>query len=522
MPQPLYLYCLLLACSCATTQAQTALNASVAPEPLPLELAINRALEYNLGLIVSRYATADAKDNIVIQEAAFDPELFGTLSTSESLSAGSSSSLDSTTTPETENRRARAGVDLRLSTGATVTLDSNISRNRSNNNAARNPDYSTEVGISLRQPLFKDAGRRVNLAPLARAKGAADQSIFQLRSEVLDVISATEIAYWNLAYRQAQRALIASSLELAKNLLEENRERERLGLITPLEVLQAETEYVNQQEDVIQADRAIEDAEDTLRRAMGSASFLDDLNEDIQVQVMPTTLGALRPMNVVVRDTILSDADAKIQEKTIELERIDQLLAQDETRPDLNLSADLDYRGRDDNGSRAYRGAYSANGYNWNLGLELRIPWGFREARARERQAGRSVEQATVQLADIKQQKALAARSAWRAVNSGLQRIEVTQQSLLLNEESFKQARARYGSGLIAYRLVLEAQRDFDRARSNYSSAVIDRLLATVRLSRIDGTILARNGFDWSLIDRLIGVPELETHPLLQEIENQP
>ena len=56
--------------------------------------------------------------------------------------------------------------------------------------------------------------------------------------------------------------MISSSFTLAENLLEENGERTS-GLVTS-EVLQAEAEFLNQQEAIIQADRAIEDAQDAL------------------------------------------------------------------------------------------------------------------------------------------------------------------------------------------------------------------------------------------------------------------
>ena len=58
-----------------------------------------------------------------------------------------------------------------------------------------------------------------------------------------------------------------------------------------------------------------------------------------------------------------------------------------------------------------------------------------------------------------------------------------------------------------------EAQRDFDQARSRHLSAVIDTLRATVRLSRVDGTILARNGFSWQSMEGLSEAPDLEAHP---------
>lgn len=474
---------------------------AVLHEPiLALDAAIATALEHNLGFIISSYGPVNAQDEIIAEEAQFDLELFSAVSLSESQSAAANSSLDSASVPQSEARRANAGINKRLQTGATVTLDSAISRRSSNNNAARNPDYAADVGISIRQPLLKDAWTMVNLAPLARAKVSAERSLFMWRSDLLDLILDTEIAYWNLAFRQADRALILSSLELAENLLEENSERERLGLVTPLEVLQAEAEVLNQQEMIIQADRAIDDAEDVLRRVMGEADFLELKDETFSVASLPDSVEPLRTIDAVVKDTVINDVEAQAQERVIEVERINEILSQDETRPDLDLTGGVTYLGRDTEGSEAYSGAYHADGYNWNVGLELRFPWSFREARARTRQAERDVERAELTLYDIKQSKAFAARNAWRSANTGLKRIEVSRKALDLNQEAFEQERARYGSGLVAYRSVLEAQRDYDRARSNHLSALIGTIQASVRLSRVDGTILARNGLAWDSV----------------------
>lgn len=498
-----------------------AANPASAVDVLELQEAIDQALAFNLSLITARYRPANAREEIVIEETAFDPTLFGVASLQEQQAAAASSALDSASTPQSESRQARIGLDQRLSTGATVSVESDLSRRASNNNAARNPDYASSVGLSLRQPLLRDAGTRINLAPLARARLSLDQSIFELRSAILDVITETEIAYWNLAAARADADLIGSSIELATNLLEENRERERLGLVTPLEVLQAETELVNQQEQLIRAQQAIDDAKDSLRRVMGNNSFLENLDaEALPVRALPTVMPALRPLDAVVQDTIRSDADAQAQEKAIEVQRINQLLAENATRPDLSLVGGIDYLGRDNEGLSAYQGAYQADGYNWNIGLELRVPWGLREAKARSRQAARNLERETLILHDLKQQKALAARNAWRTARTGLKRIEVNGQALRLNEEAFKQERARYGSGLVAYRQVLEAQRDFDQARSNYLAAIIDTTRASIRLSRVDGTILERNGFTWEVLDQLgRETPMLDKHPILIPLE---
>lgn len=489
-------------------------------EFLRLQDAIDQALENNLGLVAARYRPANFQDNVAVEDAAFGVNLFGDTSLNEQRAAASNSALDEADVPSSERRQARLGVDKQFSTGATVTVDSGLNRSTTNNNSARNPDYSSDVGLSLRQPLLEGAWSEVNLAPLARAQSRADQSLFELRSDALDVIADVEIAYWNLAFAKAARELIASNFELAESLLEENQERLRLGIVTKLEVLQAETELLNQQEDIIQAERLIEDSEDSLRRLVGEVSMMADLSGDIAVAQLNRQLPPLRPIGEVVRDTILSDADAHAQEKAIEVARINRLLAEDDTKPQLDFVGRLDYLGRDDNGEEALRGAYRADGYNWSAGLEVRFPWGFREARARTRQAQRDLDQEVVRLYDIKQEKAFAARNAWREVQAGMKRIDVTSQALSANEESFEQERARFGSGLIAYRQVLEAQRDLDRAKRNHLVAIIDSTRALVRMSRVDGTILARNGYSWEQLDRLAVPPVLDDHALADEIQN--
>ena len=489
---------------------------------LSLQEAINSAVEHNLGIRIAAVAPANAMDSVQIESAAFDAEFFGSFSSQARQSAAANSALDSAQVPESDSRRARLGVDKRFATGTTATVKSSINRSDSNNNAVRNPDYGADVSLLIRQPLLKGAWKEVNLAPVARAKVNVERSLFKLRSDVLDLLLETEIAYWNLAYARADSALISSSLALAQNLLDENLERERLGIITPLEVLQAEAEVLNRQENIIQAERVIEDAEDSLRRYMGQTDLLGEVAESIFVSNLPETIEALRPMEEVLNDSLLSDADAKAQERRIEIERINRVIAQDATRSDLDLTAGISYLGRDNDGQGAYRGAYNRDGYDWNVGLEVRMPWGFRESRARARQASRNLEKASLQLYDIKQEKALAARSAWRSARTGLKRIEVTRAAMKINENAFQQEHARYGSGLVAYRSVLEAQRDFDLAKSKYLQSLIETLRAVVRLGRVDGTLLARNGFTWNTDKTHSKFITPQTEPLVKPLTELP
>ncbi|TVP75206.1 MAG: hypothetical protein EA353_14345, partial [Puniceicoccaceae bacterium] len=209
---------------------------------LSLNEVLRLALKENLGLQIDRISPANALDGILIEEAAFDPRLNASFGISETRSAARGSALDDVATPQSDSRQFRIGADRQLTTGATVGVDSNIGRSTTNNLAARNPDWGSDVGVSIRQPLLRNRGREVNLAPLARARIGSDQAVDLFKDSIMDLVSTAEIAYWNLAFARARRDFFLSSLELAETILEENTERERLGLATPIEVLQADAE----------------------------------------------------------------------------------------------------------------------------------------------------------------------------------------------------------------------------------------------------------------------------------------
>lgn len=487
---------------------------------LSLAEALDQALNYNLGLTIARYEPAKQADAVAIEASVYDVELFASTQYRDHRAATDSETNGS----QSEQARVTTGLDKRFQTGASVRLGTGASRSQTDTNGALDEGASGDLSLSLRQPLLRGAGSRINLAPLARAKVKEEQSIEVLRAQILDFITQVEISYWDLAFSQAALTLVNSNLELAESLLEENQERERLGLVTQLEVMQARTEFLKQQENSILAERAVQDDQDRLMALMGVVSLTEDTTPELRpVQALQASPRfSLPALSVVVAKALAVDADTKVQYKEIEVARLNQLLAKDLTQPQLDLTAGVDYLGSDEKLSQAYTDAYRGDdGYDWSVGLELRLPWGGREARARYRRATRTLEQQELRLHEIRETKARLARSAWRAVQSGTQRVEVTQAAIALNEQSFEQERARYGAGLSAYRQVLEAQRDLDKARRSHLQALIDQRRAVVQLARVDGSILERNGFTWAEADALLAAPRPDQHPVVGETISQ-
>ena len=210
------------------------------PRELSLQEAVNRALEQNLGLIIERYQSGLFDDDITLAQSQFDPAIRIRSNIDENLSPLAQSTLDGADQPEDDNRSIFVAVDKKISTGGTVELSTWMNRFETNSTfAIINPDFLSEIAISLEQPLLSGAWRKVNLAPIARAKAAHSQSILELRRRAFNVLANIEINYWRIAYATARKLLQESSIEVAEKLLEETKEKERLGLATQVDVLQA-------------------------------------------------------------------------------------------------------------------------------------------------------------------------------------------------------------------------------------------------------------------------------------------
>ncbi|WOO41888.1 TolC family protein [Rubellicoccus peritrichatus] len=487
------------------------------PVILSPQAAIDLALKRNLGLAVTRYQPSISGDTLQIAESEFDPVISSSVNANDRVSPQAATNLEGVAQgaqPRNSGQSGEFGVSQKIPTGATVTAGTEINRSTTNSNRSfLNPEYTTNATLSVRQPLLRDFGAKVNLAEIAKARLALNQSRLAVRREVLDVIAAAEIRYWQLSAAKARKLLFDSNLELAENLLEENQERERLGLATRLDVLQAQASLAARSEDVILAQQATENAEDRLRTVLGDLNY--GIEASLEVEELPEINPPVPEFREAVRSALAQDMDTQIQYEIIEQRKIDRSVARNRTLPTLDFTAGVGLLGLEGQPADAYDKALRGNGYNWSTGLELSFPWGMRSARAQLSTRKKQVLQEETELAVIQQELLLRLREAWRAVVAGKERTATTRASLVLNEESFVRERARYDAGASSFRNVLEAQRDFDEAKIRHLDAMIDLIESTVSLSRLDGTILIRHGFEWEEIDS-------ETQTLPEPVEPLP
>ncbi len=466
---------------------------------LTLDEAIRITLVKNLGLQINRINPEIAEEALNIEQAAFDFTLFGSAAAQE---ANQASISDLTQGTASSRQNFRVGGTKNFSTGATAEITTDLTKSRNNSpSTIVNENFDSSVGIDLRQPLLRGAGKNVNLAPINRAKSALGESRLRLTQQVLDLVSQTEIAYWTLSFAYAQLAAKETALDLSETLLEETREKERLGLVTKVDLLQSEANFALRQEELITAEQQIENAADSLRSLLGNLTVeTDPLTGAPKVAGLPKQVPPLAEFFQVWESVLSWDLDLAVQNEVLRQLQYDELVARNRTNMQLDLTAGAGLLGRDDTRvENAIDNALSADGHFWSAGIQFSVPWGARDAKARLRRTEFFIQQEEIRLGEIQQRLLEDTRRRWRDVRTGIKRFEASQKTLDLRVLTYEQAEARFAAGLITFREVLEAQRDLDDANLAVLDAKAQVIQAAVLLSRLDGSLIDRHNLNEEL-----------------------
>lgn len=471
-------------------------SAAFAQEPvLTLEEAVSRALEQNFSVQIQRYAQDTAAAAVEIADSDFVPTF--TLSATSSLSqqAQASSQLDGVTSegPRSETTVIRAGASQKIATGATVEVGGYLNRRATNSTfSTLNPAFASDVSLSVSQPLLKGFGPEVTKATLKRAQIGLERAGLDFRSTVLDIVRNVETAYYNLAFAREQLAVREFSLNVAKDLLSENETKRETGVATDLDVLQAQVGVANANRNVLLAQQTVTDREDTLKSLI-SQFELDRPVGEVELGEVATPTVDFAKSYQLARDNRPDYASTAL---SVEQLRIDENTANNGRRPSLNLDAGVGLNANEGARSDALSNIWNGDGYAWQLGLSLNVPWGFKEEKARHAQAVANLSREETRLKQLEQSIMVDVRAAIRAVSTNSESFRISQLATQLSQQQYDLEKARFDAGLSTFRRVQEAQEDLDTARVNEIQAAVNLRLAAAELARLEGTSLAHYGID--------------------------
>lgn len=481
----------------------------------PLQTLVMLGLAENLGLQSVKIDTLQADREMTVQDARFDPELFADINHGSSRTPVADLSLLESV--RSDVTRAETGVRKEFRTGLTSSLSLVTERAENDYDAVLEPSYTSDLQLSIRQPLLRDFGSEITTTELKLSKQRLKQSQYLYLRDAQDLTLQIEIAYFDLVRARGTELLREDSRQLVLELLNSNRAKLEAGFIPVSEVQETETALAERDLRLALARQEREQVALQLNNLLNN-NFKNPIQLSERVKVETPD----RPAAVPAFDDLYEkalDARPDLQALIIELKniRLQSDFLDNQTKPQLDfvvtagvngLSGDEREGSDPERNSGPYfdslEGLTAGDGYQWSAGLAFKYPLGNRAAKARSEQA-RLEERRTDYR---KQELSLAIETELRQRLSDLKRtaeqFEIAERLQSLAEITLNQEGRRLEEGLTDTFRVLVFQGTMIDAKIDRLSALVEYNKSLARFSQTMGINLERHGIRAQVEDKEI------------------
>ncbi len=472
-------------------------------EAVSLADIVLRALQNNLDISVSRQTRDSRLTDIVFEQAKFDPTLSLNGQYNRSVQplnrpilGFQGSPTDLTAIQKFDQNSAAVTADLtqNLLTGANYDLNYSPSRTfvAGQTGFLFNPGWQSGLALTLTQPLLRNFGTDINRTFIKVAQNNAKVEEHVFFDRVLTVIATVEQTFWELVFVNENLKVAQAALKAAEELLASNKAKAKAGVMAIVDVLQAEAAVASRVEQVLIAEKAIQDQEDQLRRLLNPSE--QDLRQDVRLIPVDQPVKTLEPISLPEAIDVAMERRPEILQanKNIETSDLNTKFAKNQLLPNLSFQGTSGLSGLGRDASDMFTRGASGDFYNYGAGLVLSIPLGNRSAISQYNKRQIEARNAQATLQSIRQQVIVAVREAVRRVQTDFKRIETTRSARIMAEKQLQAERERLNVGLSTTRFVLDFQRDLATAQGNELRAVVDYNKSLSNLARNKGTTLER------------------------------
>jgi Outer membrane protein len=472
-------------------------------EEISLSEAALRALKNNLDISISRHTKESRLTDIVVEQAKFDPTFSVNGQYNRTVNplnrpvfGGTGFNLNEITIFDQRNGSVTVDATTNLLTGGNLDLNYSPARTNVNQDVASgflfNPAWTGGLALTLTQPLLRNAGIDINKTFIRIAQNNAMVEEHVFRDRVLTVVATVEQTYWEVVFANENLKVAEAAQKAAQELLASNRAKAKAGVMSIVDVLQAEAAVASRVEQVLVAEKSIRDQEDLLRRLLNPGE--DELRQDVRLTPQDKPVIALEPISLAEAIDLAIDLRPEIVQakKNLETSELNTKFAKNQLLPTLSFQGTMGLAGLGKDYTDSANRNFSGEFYNYGAGLVLSYPLGNRSAWSTFNRRQIEGKNAEVSLVSIRQQIILGVKEAVRRVQTDFKRIETTKSARIMAEKQLQAEQERLKVGLSTTRFVLDFQRDLATAQGNELRAIVDYNKSLSNLARHKATTLER------------------------------
>jgi len=479
---------------------------------LSLANAIAMGLENNLGVEVARYDPYIADREHTAAWGAFDPEAFsefGYSSIKEPNAFSVNIGVNLSVNRSTDGFGGLRGMLPLLGTRYEFRFDS--SRATTNSAVQRlSPELRSSFDWSVTQPLMRNLIWNEPWTAVKVTGVQSEAAWAEFVRVVMDTVSQIERAYWNVVAADDSVRVATKSLETAEALLGQTETQYEVGVVSKVEVTEAEAGVAARRLQLIEAENAYDNLQDVLiNRVLGEGlradSTLTIVTTDRPEEYIPYEIDVQR----AVDKAFSHRPELDVLDRQIETAKLNLKLAKHQRLPQVDAVVSYGNRGlsgdeNEDLSPVFATGDTETGNYGDTLDdfltpdaadqftarLVFSFPFPNTTARARYSQRDLELRRTRSERTRLEQNIILEVRNAARDLESAQERIEASESQRVAAEEQLRAEEIRLEYGESTPFDVLLREEDLVEAEAQKIEALRDYRINTTQLDRAQGTIL--------------------------------
>ncbi len=407
---------------------------------------------------------------------------------------------------EEQNNVYNAGLEALVPSGAKVRLGYTLRDLRNNlqepglgvivTNGTRG-EWQTFAGISLTQPVLKNAWLNATKASIRVATLQSDVSFQEYRRQMMLVVSTAEAAYWNLYMAQEQVRFFHESVRVAESLVTDNQTKLDAGRGSELEVLEARAGLALRKSKQAEAEQKYFENVSQLRTLLAMSG--EDAAAILRASDEPGIATATPPFFQSGQMALEQNPDYLAQLKKMKQEDVRVAYAKNQRLPQLDLKASYGLNGLGPDASSSFEDVQEGGYPSWSIGAELRIPLiGGIKAKNDLASAKLRKHQALVTLKDTETQILNAIQTALRKVSSAQESTSNYRNVVEYSTRLLETERTRLDAGRTTSRRVLEVDAAVFESKNAVVEAQVQYERALLELELVQGSLLNSRNLDLS------------------------
>jgi outer membrane protein TolC len=483
---------LVLAGTSVTGLAQTN---GLAVRSLSLEDCVQSALEKNLDLRIARYNPPMALADLKAAYAGYDPNFAASGAHNYSMSGGGFNPsfgfiVPATTSDQNAFKSSLGGL---TPWGLNYSLNGNLSETHVMNDF-NSPSDSGSASISLIQPLLKNFWIDQTRLNIKVAKNRIKYSELGLKLNIMSVATTVEQAYYDLIYARENVTVQEKAVELAMQLVAENKTRVTIGALAPLDEKQAEAQAASSQAMLIAARSSLAIQANTVKQLI-----TDDYAAWEKFDLEPAA-PLKAPVQVFNRQISwsrgLTERPDLLQAKLdVERQGVTIKYTYNQLFPELDLVGTYGHGAGGGSISEFSQALYQLGDGSrpfYSYGAQLTFPIGNTGARATYKKSKLAMEQYGLTLKKMEQTIMTTIDNDINQAQSSYEQVAATRAAREYAADALDAEQKKLQSGKSTTYTVLQMQRDLTTARGNEIQALAAYNKALAQLSLDEGSTLKR------------------------------